>query len=848
MRKATTTLVLTTALLGWATTPAFPQDVARPAASSADSAEDAFLKAYFAEKELKDYAAAEKAYAAVVAMNGASHEVLARATLGRARCLAQLKRGDESAALFAKVEKDFADIADAANEARAARQATAGTVEGPLDDRIRATLDLPTWRDEAWKFGERGVASLVNVMTTDELPERVYRAAETLGRMDVPAAYEALAAAVDSRNSKYPEQVSNAAQADFLPMKALRRLVDSKDAAVRKHALIRLAFFNDPKALATIVADPPLRASYFASNPNSENFGRALVAALAAGGEARDAALARLRGERLAPEATAAFLDPPAAVLDDAEALAAIAPMVDEMSLSIAAGSSTRHPSRELVVAFLRHPATAETGVRFTLLRKGPSADPAAFVDAVARFGFGKEYSGGNWSDAQLADALVAAFGPKPTPEILKRLAAAWPAFPDGNLNTKRLAAFLDRLIASGVTDEESLLAFQEGLPREPWQQHQVFVYALMNDRRASDPIGPWATKAFLRELARTADRDMHGVAASALSRWQNVFGDAAGLRQHLPELVAALGDGGTDDIARVLGALKPASIDALKSALPTHPHKAVVVETLVDLGDKSSGDAIERVLAESGDIERDGTRKDEVKAAAAALIMIRGPAAKDALAAALTAHDGRDARSIFEAIADSDAVAAALGDQARFELVKVAIEKAPGTVDAYPGATNHLPAESLRALAVLALGSKSVADRRWGAYEEKTLLDVAAWDALLAAAQDSDNDLRDTARDALRAIRAKENEMAEFRAMGEERATRKRIESLIASNKQDDRRAGVAAIAATGMTGMVNDLIRLAAEDKDDSVRDDARKALLAMAKPAAPVAPATQPAAEKK
>jgi HEAT repeat protein len=149
------------------------------------------------------------------------------------------------------------------------------------------------------------------------------------------------------------------------------------------------------------------------------------------------------------------------------------------------------------------------------------------------------------------------------------------------------------------------------------------------------------------------------------------------------------------------------------------------------------------------------------------------------------------------------------------------------------------------RELAIAALRSSSLKDRQWGAEAETNLLDIAAWDALLAVAQDTDSFVRDWAREALRSIRAKETEMAEFRAMGEERVTRKRIEALIASDEPTSRRAGVAAIAATGLAGMVNDLIRLAAEDKDENVRDDARKALLAIAKPVAPI---SQPPAEKK
>src|ERR1044072_3005343 len=95
---------------------------AKKGTACADAAEEAFLKAYFAERELHDYAGAEKLYAEIAGNGTASHEVLARALLGRAR--SQRDRGRaEADATFARVEKEFGDVADVAKEAREARAA-----------------------------------------------------------------------------------------------------------------------------------------------------------------------------------------------------------------------------------------------------------------------------------------------------------------------------------------------------------------------------------------------------------------------------------------------------------------------------------------------------------------------------------------------------------------------------------------------------------------------------------------------------------------------------------------------------------------------------------------------------
>ena len=64
MRETMKAMVLTAALLGSA--PVFAQDPAKPAATNNDAAEEAFLKTYFKEKELKQIDVAEREYAAIV--------------------------------------------------------------------------------------------------------------------------------------------------------------------------------------------------------------------------------------------------------------------------------------------------------------------------------------------------------------------------------------------------------------------------------------------------------------------------------------------------------------------------------------------------------------------------------------------------------------------------------------------------------------------------------------------------------------------------------------------------------------------------------------------------------------
>jgi hypothetical protein len=826
MRNATTTLVLATALLGWTTT-ASAQEAEKPAAS-ADAAEEAFLKAYFAERELKDYAAAEKQYAALASSTSAqaSREVVARALVGRARCLLQMKRADEAGDLFARVEKEFAEFGDVAAEARAARQASEKS-GGSLAERIRTDLEYGSWREDAWKYGERGVPALVELLR-DESPELVFRAAETLAHMSAAAGHDALADAVDGRiRCTYPDQVRDGAVSGYASLAAARRLSTVEDDSVRRASLERLVYAQDSAAIDAVMGDAVLRRRFIQSSRTDELYGKLLLTALGRGGEARDDAITRIAAEPLPTDVTVAFFDPPAAVLADPVSLAAIAPVVHARWRA----TSNRRPSPELLAALTRVPDTASIGLSMSLEMKRPSADPAALVAAIERFGLGDSV------DRELATAL----GPKPAPDLLRRVAAAWPEYRDWQKESNRLPRFLSALFASGVTDEASLLAFQEGL-RPDGQLHSQFVYAC---RDARPRLGAWTLKAYMRELTLPTGREAHDVAAQGLQSWWAAFGATPELEARVPELVAALGEGGSERINDVLGAFRARSIEALKSALPTHPRKAVVAESLATLGDKSSADAVARVLAETSDLEDERARNEALESAVAALVLMRGDGAKDAVAAAMLAHGGRDAGCVLEILGSRFAAKDRFGPKLRFELCMLALEKCPGALRDQSDAARSLPPEMDRLLAIAALKSSSVEDRQWGADQEKELLDPAAWDGLLAAAQDVDVDLRDTAREALRAIRAKENELAEFKAMGEEISTRKRIETLLASKSDEQRRAGVAAIVATGLTAMVNELIRLAAEDESDNVRDDARKALLAMAKPATPAPP---PATEKK
>ena len=126
-------LFVAAALAAAAWGPALAQDVEKaPPAPGRDAAaedgdlaaETAYLKAYFAEKELKDFARAMKEYEQVTSTRGASRDLIARAWMGFQRCA----RANGSVALadstLGKIEKEFADVKDVATEAARLRSTT----------------------------------------------------------------------------------------------------------------------------------------------------------------------------------------------------------------------------------------------------------------------------------------------------------------------------------------------------------------------------------------------------------------------------------------------------------------------------------------------------------------------------------------------------------------------------------------------------------------------------------------------------------------------------------------------------------------------------------------------------
>jgi HEAT repeat protein len=425
------------------------------------------------------------------------------------------------------------------------------------------------------------------------------------------------------------------------------------------------------------------------------------------------------------------------------------------------------------------------------------------------------------------AEGLAGALGDPPAPARVRRIGAVWPA-----VDAEWASDFVKELVHRDPTGAAAL-AFQDALTNADVRSYSLEALAKLTATNGE----AWALPAFAKELTHPY-HEVRSKAAWAMKRLQE---NRVDLTAFVPVLIASLDEEDAPNTS-MLVALGAPAVKPLLDALRTSKAKWRVIGVLGQIGDKSAADEVERILRTSAD-------GAEVRAAAEALVALRGNDAKDALAAALVNNGGANAHGVLRSCENSEQFSV----QARVELVKIAFAKTPGRV--YPdedGAAEGLPADATREVALLALKSPSSEDRAWGAEQEQHLLDIDAWDALLAAAQDHDVRVRDAARDALRAIRAKESEMAEFRAMGEERATRLRIESLLRPKDGEGRservvrvRAGVAAIAATNLAGMVNDLIRLAAEDEDESVREDARKALLAMAKPAVP---APQPPAEKK
>jgi hypothetical protein len=618
----TTALILAIAFCGAATSVAVAQD--KPKQTESEAAEDAFLKAYFSEKELKDHAAAEKAYDALLGRADLAHdarEVYARALVGRARCLRELKRDAEADALLVRVQKEFADVPQVADEAKAALARPAAGAAG-FEGHLRAALATPDWGDEAPRYGDRAVPFLVQALRDDQ-PDLVRRAAGTLARIGTPKAVDALLAELLAGRSSYPAEARDASLPN-LASDALRRLAQSDDGALRERALSELVYSRTDapdEALLVICGDAALRAEFLGPDGtyDSVGYGRLLAVALASGGEARAAALERIRElVRRRASSRSSFeplVDPPAAVFGDAEALKEIA------ALRWAQPGVVRAPD-PFTEACLAHRATEKVGVSLAFAAASDGfrpANPDAFIDALSRTEFFPQ--AGRSDPPKFAGTLLKLLGERPTPERLRRVAAAWPPTSKGWFEP-----FVASLLARGVRDEVSLTAVHDAASAPGLRAE--FLSALADG--SPEAIGPWPAKLFSAEIEHP-DAAVRKAAVAAMAKWRKATD--VDLTPYAPALVASLDEAKGEAWQGALELLvqmgRPA-VPHLVASLAKTWNTTHALEVLREIGDPSAADAVERVLRTSG-------TTSEIEAAARTLVTLKRDAAKDALAAERT-------------------------------------------------------------------------------------------------------------------------------------------------------------------------------------------------------------------
>jgi HEAT repeat protein len=180
-----------------------------PAAALAQGspADTAFYRAFYEETARRDFAAAEKAYAAVAATTGAPADLAAKAHVGRARCLVALGRAEEAQAEF----RAALEIDPKNEEAKAGVAAnSAGDDEEIVRTRIRTLVFeglQESNREQAVHdlllIGPRAVPALRDALH-DKNVGTVEGAASVLASLDIPEARAALDAAFGDADVAFP--------------------------------------------------------------------------------------------------------------------------------------------------------------------------------------------------------------------------------------------------------------------------------------------------------------------------------------------------------------------------------------------------------------------------------------------------------------------------------------------------------------------------------------------------------------------------------------------------------------------------------------------------------------------
>ncbi len=800
--------------------------VAPPSAAdtAGEAAEQAYLRAYFREKELKDFAGAEKAYAAVVEQFPAERGVVARALLGRLRSLLGLGRKDDASALVDFIGRDFRDYGPLVADARALLAQEAAPSSLKFEEALRTAL-RSSGSGGLVAYGDRVVPVAVEELRSAS-PTVVANAAATLAMIQTDRARAAILDAIRNVDTTYPAQFAATFRTEGFSIEALRAAVESPNAEIRRAAAMAAwgRGLEEDWLRRAILSDPVLVEQLLGPRKQQMTLQwvRLLVAAAGSGpGPARAAALARLRDtENLHSHfpGLSAFSEVSEAFVQDREVLEAAAERVSNWL----AGSPAA------VRAMLEHEPTAETALNWILWNDVTvGGDPGRFVEALER-NLAPLHQATSATTPQVGGRLGRALGSPPRAEHVGRVAALLTSSWEG----EGIRLLAEALAARGA-DATAFRALVENLR---WPGLQLEAVGWADDSPVAGGRDAQASGVLHGALASASD-EVRNAALTAIAKRAadgkfdvQPFVDRAAVMLDDPQTAWAAaavlrfgGERGAKELVRRLG--------------PAQPALAAVLSVVAVVGDASAAPSVEAVLADHDD-------PDVVHAAASALLRLRGRDAVPALRQALERDDGKFVRQV--ALAATAQRAGVLGAAAATDLLVQALDAAPGKLGWYvpdparePDQLNadvsQFPATERRRLALAALQSPSFEDRRWGAAHAVELLDPDAWDALLVAAEDLDAYVRDKARLALSKIVANQEEMQRYRVMGEQRAARVHAEKLLRSKDPQERYVGIAAVLALRIDSLVPVLIQLAAEDPTPPVAEEARKALLTLGAAAA-------------
>lgn len=823
--KATrTTLWLTLAAAGLAAPAAAedaPPDAPKAAEQEALAAEQTFLRASFVEREARDFARAERAYAAAEELAkgpGGSRDLLARALLGRARCLRALDRGAEADALLDRIVREFADVAAVAEQAKALRAPASAGDASSLRGRIHGLLASKEDFTKIRAYGDRAVPALAEALRFDD-PDVVTRASVSLRDIGTDAAWTAIEDALADPDLFHPGYLaggfrSHGGTRDRLVTIALRHRAPAvREAAAWSLILRRTPLAPDSPFVAQVLADPELRSVL--GNLGWNEGGRSIAfAALASA----DAAVRREAGSALLARAHPDWPEvfaPPSDVLahdDSVDALLRVFWEKFDWRTQVNA-------SRDLVRAVIRVPSRRHSAVNL-LTTSAYEPTPADRELLLAACATPPEQVSTSWTHDRVAQRVLAILGPEPSDADLRLVV---PCIHWG----KRLDDFLDLLQSRGALDDARLTAVVASVRPEFLEFALEWVTKHVRD----GAVGPAALDAFLARIVEspaTHGPERLSILREALAggtKWPRELRPLA--KWLAPAATSAQTEAAASFVAQ-RSQFAPVSADLLLPHLtPDHPGASSMVTAAV------------RAKLPGLEAKLEGWLRDPAFQgwhAAWALTELRGEAAEPVLAHALEIRDDAAAadlaRYLFEYVPK-------LGSPAVARLISGLAAARPAAVPANRSlaglVVSRLRPEDARSVCLTFLQSRDDDLRLVGAEIQVLVRDPQTWDALVAAARDGGVDTRDRARQALAAIERD-------RIAIDEVVTKARVRELLRSAKLDDRRAAIAGAVATRSVDLVPELLRLAVEDTSADVRADARAALVALgtATPA-PAAPAT-------